>query len=286
MLLPVLLLLAATPLEDGRTHLVQGKLDQVLFDLDGKRFEGPDRAAAADLMAQAGQQSLAAKDVVMAVQFAQMALRLDKAHPLALEVGARAFLAQSQFGPAEDYAERWLGVRPRTPEARLLRGEIALEQGEWAKALSLTEQLREESLTDPYRKALGALRAKAHQELGDRRSGLSELASLERKLAEASVRAAQRPRGENRRATAPAARAGGITVYGTSWCGFCRQARTYFHHKGIAFEDKDVEKDEGAAEELAAKAAAAGVQLGGVPVIDVRGHLVQGFNRAEIEQYL
>lgn len=77
-----------------------------------------------------------------------------------------------------------------------------------------------------------------------------------------------------------------VTVYGTSWCGACAQARQYFTSHHIPFVDKDIEKDPAAAQELAQKARRAGIEPRGVPVIDVRGHLLEGFSPVAVEQAL
>jgi glutaredoxin len=77
-----------------------------------------------------------------------------------------------------------------------------------------------------------------------------------------------------------------VTIYGTSWCGACRAARQYFASRKIPFADKDVEKDADAARELSAKAAKMGIPTDRVPVIDVRGRLLLGFDRARIEALL
>jgi glutaredoxin len=77
-----------------------------------------------------------------------------------------------------------------------------------------------------------------------------------------------------------------VTVYGTSWCGACRAARQYLTEHKIPFADKDVERDPAAARELADKAAKMGVPTDRVPVIDVRGRLLLGFDRARIEALL
>jgi glutaredoxin len=85
------------------------------------------------------------------------------------------------------------------------------------------------------------------------------------------------------------AHAGGppvVTVYGTSWCGACRAARQYLTERKIPFADKDVERDPAAARELADKASKMGVPTDRVPVIDVRGRLLLGFDRARIEALL
>jgi glutaredoxin len=85
------------------------------------------------------------------------------------------------------------------------------------------------------------------------------------------------------------ASAGGIpvvTIYGTSWCGACRAARQYLTEKKIPFADKDIERDPAAARELADKASKVGVPTDRVPVIDVRGRLLLGFDRARVEALL
>ena len=79
---------------------------------------------------------------------------------------------------------------------------------------------------------------------------------------------------------------GGVIVYSTAWCGYCRKAKAWLKKKGVDFTERDIEKDSGAADELARKAQAAGVKPGGVPVIDVKGTLVLGFDEARLDQLL
>jgi glutaredoxin len=69
---------------------------------------------------------------------------------------------------------------------------------------------------------------------------------------------------------------GEVILYSTSWCGYCAKTRELFEDKGIPYKEYDIEKsDEGRARYEA---------LGGdgVPVIDVRGKIVHGFDRGEI----
>ena len=54
----------------------------------------------------------------------------------------------------------------------------------------------------------------------------------------------------------------------------------------IPFADKDIEQDADAAQELATKAAKMGIPTDRVPVIDVRGRLLLGFDKARIETLL
>jgi glutaredoxin len=77
-----------------------------------------------------------------------------------------------------------------------------------------------------------------------------------------------------------------VTIYGTSWCGACKAARQYLTQRRVPFADKDVENDPAAARELQEKASKMGIPTDRVPVIDVRGRLLQGFDRARIDALL
>lgn len=69
-----------------------------------------------------------------------------------------------------------------------------------------------------------------------------------------------------------------VVIYGASWCGACRSAAQYMRKHGIAFVEKDIEKDSNAYAEMQRKARAAGIKPGGLPLIDFRGRIVSGFN--------
>ncbi|HEX5659031.1 MAG TPA: glutaredoxin domain-containing protein [Polyangiales bacterium] len=84
----------------------------------------------------------------------------------------------------------------------------------------------------------------------------------------------------------PVAASSDVIIYGASWCGACKQARQFFEHKGVPFVEKDIEKEPAARGEMMAKAKAQGVNTGGIPVIDVKGTLIGGFNAARIDQLL
>lgn len=77
-----------------------------------------------------------------------------------------------------------------------------------------------------------------------------------------------------------------VTLYGTAWCGVCKAARKFLKEQGVAFLDRDIEHDEGAEAELQARAAAQGLVPQGVPVIDVAGSLLIGFDRKALSQVL
>lgn len=71
-----------------------------------------------------------------------------------------------------------------------------------------------------------------------------------------------------------------VTLYSTSWCGWCRKSRELMQSLGIAFVERDVERDAQAAADKARLAPGSGV-----PVM-VRGREVQaGFNEATIRSW-
>jgi len=72
-----------------------------------------------------------------------------------------------------------------------------------------------------------------------------------------------------------------ITIYTTPTCAYCKMAKEYFKSKGLEWEEKNVATDIPAQQEMIAKSG----QLG-VPVIDIDGKIVVGFDRPRINQYL
>jgi glutaredoxin 3 len=77
-----------------------------------------------------------------------------------------------------------------------------------------------------------------------------------------------------------------VTLYGTPWCGACKAAKQYLASKHVPFAYKDIENDPAAARELQAKAARMGIPTDRVPIIDVRGRLLLGFDKARLDAML
>jgi glutaredoxin len=77
-----------------------------------------------------------------------------------------------------------------------------------------------------------------------------------------------------------------VVMYSASWCGVCRKAKRLLDQWGVRFVEKDIEASRSAQQELAAKAASAGIQPNGVPVIDVAGILLQGLDEATLKSVL
>lgn len=72
-----------------------------------------------------------------------------------------------------------------------------------------------------------------------------------------------------------------VTVYSAPWCAFCHYAKDYFDKLGVKYEDKDVEKDMQYAKESVEKSG----QMG-IPVIDIDGEIIVGFDKPKIDAAL
>jgi glutaredoxin len=88
---------------------------------------------------------------------------------------------------------------------------------------------------------------------------------------------------------APAPAVAGETVavlYGASWCKACRDAARFLKQRGIRVLERDIEKDPAAEREMRQKLKQHGIAGGGIPVIEIMGKVVQGFNTQALEQAL
>lgn len=72
-----------------------------------------------------------------------------------------------------------------------------------------------------------------------------------------------------------------IKVYSTNSCPWCVKAKKYLESKGVAFEDLNVQEDMLARDEMISK-----TKQMGVPVLDINGTIIIGFNQAEIDKAL
>lgn len=72
-----------------------------------------------------------------------------------------------------------------------------------------------------------------------------------------------------------------VTIYTTPTCVYCKMAKEFFKKNNIAYEEKDVLADAAAREEMTKKSG----QLG-VPVIDIDGRMVVGFNEDALKEIL
>ena len=72
-----------------------------------------------------------------------------------------------------------------------------------------------------------------------------------------------------------------IIIYSTPTCVYCNTLKEYLNSKKIEFKEIDVSKDE---KELEKMVAISGQM--GVPVIDIDGNIVIGFDRAKVDELL
>lgn len=72
-----------------------------------------------------------------------------------------------------------------------------------------------------------------------------------------------------------------IIVYSTPTCPFCRQTKAFLLEHKIDFTDIDVMADQDKAREMIQKSG----QMG-VPVIDVDGQIVIGFDQKKLKELL
>lgn len=74
-----------------------------------------------------------------------------------------------------------------------------------------------------------------------------------------------------------------VIIYSTTWCAFCKTEKQYLTKLGVAYVEKDVEEDKEAYEELMRKNGGA---YQGVPVTDIAGTMILGFDRHKIDSVL
>lgn len=72
-----------------------------------------------------------------------------------------------------------------------------------------------------------------------------------------------------------------VKVYSTQTCPFCYMAKDFLREKKVEFEDIDISSDRKAAQEMVTKSGQTGV-----PVIDINGKIIVGFDKKAIEKEL
>ena len=72
-----------------------------------------------------------------------------------------------------------------------------------------------------------------------------------------------------------------VKVYSTSTCPWCIRAKEFLKENNIEFQNLDVSGNQSAADEMMAKTG----QMG-VPVLDIDGEIIVGFDKEKISQLL
>ncbi|HSH18052.1 MAG TPA: glutaredoxin domain-containing protein [Candidatus Saccharimonadales bacterium] len=70
-------------------------------------------------------------------------------------------------------------------------------------------------------------------------------------------------------------------IYSANWCAFCHAVKQYLDKLGVAYEVRDIEHDQAFAQESVQKSG----QMG-IPVIDIDGEIIVGFDRQKIDRAL
>lgn len=72
-----------------------------------------------------------------------------------------------------------------------------------------------------------------------------------------------------------------VTVYSTPTCPWCARTKQFLKENNIIFQDLDVSSNQQAAEEMIKKSG----QMG-VPVLDIDGEIIVGFDKERIKTAL
>jgi len=72
-----------------------------------------------------------------------------------------------------------------------------------------------------------------------------------------------------------------VIVYSADWCAFCHAAKEYFDKIDVKYEERNVEENRAYAEEAVDKS-----KQMGIPVIDIDGEIIVGFDRPKIDASL
>jgi len=72
-----------------------------------------------------------------------------------------------------------------------------------------------------------------------------------------------------------------VTIFSSPTCSYCKMTKEFLNEKNIPFTDIDVTKDEKARDDMIKKTG----QMG-VPVVDIDGEIIIGFNKDKISSAL
>ena len=285
-------------LEKARTLLKGNKYEDLLGVFEPNQVEGmtpEERSLLADLFHEAASNlKNRFKNVSFSSLYCERGLMLAPRHQPLLRLQIKNYLHREMklLGGAEELAEKLLAVDAESAENQLLRGKAAFEQGEyevavvWLKKAARVGRRKRGPVIEEAWKLLDLAKGK-QQEI---KSALSMTRELEAMMARAKKRgvklpAAKEPQPEDGAdAAQPADLSGGsVTLYMTRWCGYCRKARSLLKGMNVKFEEKDIEKDQGALMEMMRYAEDAGIEVTGVPVLRIGSQMVVGYNPQRIE---
>lgn len=71
-----------------------------------------------------------------------------------------------------------------------------------------------------------------------------------------------------------------VIVFTSNTCGYCHEVKKYLDEIGVAYTERNVSEDKSARKELMSQG------FMGVPVIYIGDDIVQGFDKAKIDELL
>jgi glutaredoxin 3 len=72
-----------------------------------------------------------------------------------------------------------------------------------------------------------------------------------------------------------------VKLYCTKWCTDCKMVKNFFKENKVKFKELNVQEDSKAAEEMMSKSGQSGV-----PITDINGTIIIGFNIEELTKHL
>jgi glutaredoxin 3 len=72
-----------------------------------------------------------------------------------------------------------------------------------------------------------------------------------------------------------------VIIYGAEWCAFCHEAMHYLDGKGVKYIYKNVDLNPADAKAVVEKSGQTGI-----PILDIAGQIVIGFDRPRIDAAL
>jgi glutaredoxin-like YruB-family protein len=72
-----------------------------------------------------------------------------------------------------------------------------------------------------------------------------------------------------------------VKIYSTTWCGFCKAEKDWLKQNNVPFEEVNIEQDQKAAEAMIQKSGQTGV-----PVTEINGKVIVGFDKAALKKEL
>ena len=72
-----------------------------------------------------------------------------------------------------------------------------------------------------------------------------------------------------------------VTIYTTPTCVYCKMTKAFFKENNVQYEEKDVSIDRAVADEMIKKS-----NQMGVPVIDIDGQILVGFDKEGLSRLL